>query len=272
MQIWEYLPEEAPVIVVFLMVSVALFRFNWNGRPPTVTSLAYFPVLQCRPIRVLEAKVTAEFFENDRCWAIFTEDNTVAELSLFPFLADIQPLFHYEYSASPSALELRYSSRSFILPLSTPPSDSPLPFSLSGLSALYIPESPQVSHWLYTLFRVPLILGRIVRSKEVCEATEPVMVSTASHLQCEGDCALWQRANIVVEHCDYEAEQLWREVVLGSVVLRRRGKTLGEWMPGGVERRWGPHQGMQCEVVQAGVIHLNDQLKVTKSSEANYWQ
>lgn len=262
MQIWDYLPTDAPAVVVYLLVSVALYLFNCQPRPPVVKGLAYFPVLQCRPIRLLEVHATKTGFPLDRHWAIFTEENTVADVSQLPFLADIQPVLLYEYSAAPYAMQLSYGSRSCVFPLAAA-TESFEPFTHGAVAGSFAPESAAVTQWLFTLFRVPLVLGKVVHSAD----TSPVLASTASHFQCEGRCTL--TANIVVEHADYDQEQRWEEFCIGGALLRKCDRT-SDWMP--AEKRWSAHALVRCEVLQEGFLHLEDELRPTKLRDSPHWQ
>lgn len=197
--------EEMQGLAVYAILALAIWSFV-GKRQISVRKLCYFPIVQCRPIQTFRLQVTPKAFGLNWQWAVFTETGTLADLSEFPFLADIQSLFHYNYSDFPTAMELRFGTRGLTFELSTPTGPGTT-CGREGLKGRYWAESQQVTEWLDSLFGVELTLGRV-------EWEESPLV----HIACISS---WdtekQRANLILD-----SEDLSDSVQVDSVQLRRK--------------------------------------------------
>jgi hypothetical protein len=197
--------EELMTVVVYVTLAVTIWIFV-HKRQVTVRKLCYFPVVQCKPIRAFALKVTANAFGLNWQWGLFTEAGELAKQSEFPFLADLQPVFHYNLSDFPTAMELRFGTRSLIFDLTTPsgPGNS---CEVEGLKGRYWPEAQRVTEWLENLFGVQLTLGKV-------ELDGSPVVRLACDSSWDGE---KQRANILLD-----CEELTDTIQIDSVRLKRR--------------------------------------------------
>lgn len=151
-------------------------------------------------------KITEKAFGLNWQWGLFTEAGELAKLADFPFLSDLQPVFYYSFSDFPTAMELRFGTRSLIFDISTP-TGLGNPCEVEGLKGRYWPESQEVTEWLESLFSVQLTMGKV-------ELYESPVVHLACNSSWDGD---KQRANILLD-----CEELTDTIQIGSMRLNRK--------------------------------------------------
>ena len=197
--------EDLDIAAVYAILAITLWIFVAR-REASVRKLCYFPVVQCRPIQTLQVKATPKAFGLNWKWAFFTDAGEPAEKSEFSFLGDLQPLFHYDDSDFPVAMQLKYGTRSITFELCVP-RDPGTSCRVEGLQGCYWPEALQVTDWLEGLFGVSLRLCRI-------ELEDCALIQLACNSNWDTE---KQRAHIILD-----TEELGDTVEIDSVRLRRK--------------------------------------------------